>query len=61
MIALVIEARQMQYAVQHQNLHLVRCRMPESPGIFSGNIRGNRNVSGDAPISGALRQRQRKR
>ena len=61
MIALVVEARQVQDAMQRQNFHLVGNRVAQARGAFSGDVRGNRYISGNAPalISFYLRRWKR--
>jgi hypothetical protein len=47
-IALVIEARQMQDAMQYKNLGLVRDGMPQTPGILPRDVSGDRYLSRNA-------------
>ena len=60
-IALVIEARQMQDSMQRQNFHLVGNRVAQARGVFPGDVRGNCHISGNAPglISFHLRRWKR--
>jgi hypothetical protein len=47
-IALVIEACQVKDAMQHQNFHFVRHRMPETLGVLAGDVGRNHDVPGNA-------------
>jgi hypothetical protein len=60
-IALVIEARQMQDAVQRQNFHLVCHRMTQAPGVLPGNVRRDRYFPGNAFALSSCRRRGGKR
>src|ERR1019366_2575088 len=61
MVALVIEARQVQDAMQRQNLHLIRHRVAQARRIFPGDVRGNCHISGNGPCLAAFSLRRRKR
>src|SRR5580698_5460891 len=60
-IALMIEPRQMQNAVQHQNLHFVSHRMTQAPRILPSDVSGNCNVASNTLSLSARHRRRWKR
>ena len=61
MIALMVEARQMQNSMQRQNLHFVRGRVSQLRRALLRHVCGNRNLACQSQRSGCPRRIRRKR